>query len=58
MVKEAADRNQSEPPLFNAVFLIALVCVAGIGGWGLLDPEAMTGTFLGFTNYMLTGLSW
>ncbi|NSX55697.1 BCCT family transporter [Parasulfitobacter algicola] len=48
----------SKRPAFNAVFFISLACVAAIGGWGLIDPDAMTGTFLGFTNYMLTGISW
>ena len=53
---------EKEPPrsgaTFNAVFFISLACVAGIGAWGLIDPDAMTGTFLGFTDYMLTGISW
>lgn len=46
------------PRLFNAVFVISLALVAAIGAWGLIDPTSMTGTMLGFTNYMLTGASW
>ncbi|QBF32656.1 BCCT family transporter [Thalassococcus sp. S3] len=58
-MSEQSDPGRTErPPLFSAVFIISLVCVAGIGGWGLIDPDAMTGVFLGFTNYMLTGISW
>ena len=49
---------EEKPRLFNTVFLISLLCVAGIGIWGLFDPEAMTSVFLGFTDYMLTGISW
>ena len=41
----------------NTVFVVLMVCCAGIGGWGLVDPDSMTGTMLGFTNYMLTGVS-
>ncbi len=58
MADDLDAKKDERPPLFNAVFVISLVCVAGIGGWGLLDPDAMTGVFLGFTNYMLTGISW
>jgi glycine betaine transporter len=50
--------NREKPPLLNAVFAISLVFVAGIGIWGLLDPDGMTGAFLGFTDYFLTGISW
>jgi glycine betaine transporter len=42
----------------NTVFTVSLICVAGIGIWGLIDPDSMTGTMLGFTNYSLTGISW
>lgn len=42
----------------NTVFVVSMACCAGIGGWGLIDPDSMTGTMLGFTNYMLTGVSW
>jgi glycine betaine transporter len=42
----------------NRVFIISLIFVAAIGGWGLVDPEGMTGTALGFTDYMLQGVSW
>ena len=45
-------------PVFNAVFLISLVCVAGIGAWGVVEPDSMTSAFLGFTNYLLNGISW
>jgi glycine betaine transporter len=43
---------------FNSVFLISLALVAGIGVWGLIDPDGMTGTMLGFTNYMLSSAGW
>ncbi len=43
---------------FNRVFFISLALVAGIGAWGLFDPDGMTGTFLGITNYMLLSISW
>ena len=43
---------------FNSVFFISLALAAGIGGWGLFDPDGMTGAFLGFTDYMLAGISW
>jgi glycine betaine transporter len=42
----------------NRVFLVSLAFVAAIGGWGLVDPAGMTGAALGFTNYMLNGISW
>ncbi len=42
----------------NTVFVVSMACSAGIGIWGLIDPDSMTGTMLGFTNYMLTGVSW
>jgi glycine betaine transporter len=42
----------------NTVFVVSMACSAGIGIWGLVDPESMTGTMLGFTNYSLTGISW
>jgi hypothetical protein len=31
---------------FNRVFVIALAFTAGIGIWGLVDPQGMTGTML------------
>ena len=40
------------------MFVISLLFVAGIGGWGLVNPDQMTGTMLGFTNYMLNGIGW
>ncbi|MEL7275868.1 MAG: BCCT family transporter [Pseudomonadota bacterium] len=58
MSEDLESGEHTRPSLFNAVFIISLACVAGIGGWGLLDPDTMTSTFLGFTNYMLTGISW
>ena len=42
----------------NTVFVVSMACCAGIGIWGLVDPDSMTGTMLGFTNYSLTGISW
>ena len=56
-MSDRTDRG-AEPRVFNAVFLISLACVAGIGAWGLVDPESMTSAFLGFTDYLLTGISW
>ena len=45
-------------PLFNPVFVISLVLVAGIGAWGAVDSEGMTGAVQGFTSFLLTGISW
>ena len=42
----------------NTVFLVSMGISVAIGAWGLIDPESMTGTMLGFTNYMLTSGSW
>ncbi len=42
----------------NTVFVVSMCSCAGIGIWGLIDPDSMTGTMLGFTNYALTGVSW
>ncbi len=42
----------------NLVFVVSMAFCAAIGVWGILDPDSMTGTMLGFTNYMLTGVSW
>ncbi|MGI9449470.1 MAG: BCCT family transporter [Geminicoccaceae bacterium] len=56
MAQENAGNDEGKQ--FDSVFIISLIFVAGIGGWGLIDPEAMTGAFLGFTDYMLRGISW
>ncbi len=55
-----ADLRHDEKPSsgFGEVFFISLAFVAGIGIWGLLDPDGMTGAFLGVTDYMLTSISW
>lgn len=42
----------------NTVFIVSMACCAGIGIWGIISPDGMTGTMLGFTNYSLTGVSW
>ena len=42
----------------NTVFLVSMGFCLAIGGWGIIDPDSMTGTMLGFTNYMLTSGSW
>src|SRR6056297_1909316 len=42
----------------NRVFAVSLVLVTGFGGWGLLDPQGMSGASLGFTNYVLTSVGW
>ena len=42
----------------NTVFIVSMVLTAAIGGWGLIDPDSMTGTMLGFTNYVLKSGSW
>ena len=26
----------------NTVFVVSMACCAGIGGWGLIDPDSMT----------------
>ncbi len=43
---------------FNIVFIVSMAFCVFIGGWGLVDPDSMTGTMLGFTNYMLKSGSW
>ncbi len=42
----------------NTVFVVSMLACLGIGIWGIADPDSMTGTMLGFTNYTLTGVSW
>ena len=42
----------------NTVFVVSMGISLAIGAWGLIDPDSMTGTMLGFTNYMLTSGSW
>lgn len=42
----------------NMVFVVSMAICAGIGIWGIVDPDSMTGAMLGFVNYMLTGVSW
>lgn len=42
----------------NRVFVVSLVLVAAFAGWGLTDPEGMSGTSLGFTNFVLTSVGW
>ncbi len=50
--------NGSGGLTINTVFIVSMGCCAGIGIWGIIDPDSMTGTMLGFVNYMLTGVSW
>ena len=42
----------------NTVFVVSMASCAGIGIWGIVSPDSMTGTMLGFVNYMLRGVSW
>ncbi len=42
----------------NTVFLVSMAFCVVIGAWGLIDPESMTDTMLGFTNYVLKSGSW
>ena len=42
----------------NTVFIVSMGFCLAIGAWGMIDPDSMTGTMLGFTNYMLTNGSW
>lgn len=42
----------------NVVFAVSMAFCVGIGAWGLIDPDSMTGTMLGFTNYLLNGAAW
>jgi len=42
----------------NLVFVVSMGFCVAIGAWGLIDPASMTGTMLGFTNYMLQSGSW
>ena len=56
-MSDDADRS-TKPPVFNAVFVISLIFVAGIGAWGVMEPDSMSEAFMGFTNYLLNGISW
>lgn len=42
----------------NVVFIVSMAFCVLIGTWGLIDPDGMTGTMLGFTNYLLNGAAW
>jgi glycine betaine transporter len=42
----------------NVVFVVSMAFCVVIGAWGLVDPDSMTGTMLGFTNYLLNGAAW
>ncbi|HKK31556.1 MAG TPA: BCCT family transporter [Alphaproteobacteria bacterium] len=42
----------------NAVFLLALGVCVPVGLWGILAPEPMADTVLGFTTWFMTGASW
>src|SRR3546814_16260967 len=42
----------------NVVFTVSMVFCVIIGAWGLIDPDSMTGTMLGFTHYLLNGAAW
>lgn len=53
----SADVNKSALSM-NLVFIVSMAFCVGIGAWGLIDPGSMTGTMLGFTNYMLKSGSW
>lgn len=57
-MSQQADTGAGAGPTFNRVFFISLFFVASIGAWGLIDPNGMTGTMLGFTNYLLNGIGW
>ena len=51
-------RDDDKGARFNAVFFISLAIVAGIGAWGAISPDSMTGALLGFTDYFLQSISW
>lgn len=40
----------------NRVFVISLILVAAFGGWGVIDPNGISRTSLGFTTFMLTSI--
>lgn len=50
--------NASRSFVPNRVFVISLILVAAFGGWGLIDPDGMSSTSLGFTTFMLTSIGW
>ncbi|MFO7763644.1 MAG: BCCT family transporter [Wenzhouxiangellaceae bacterium] len=50
--------NASKTFVPNRVFVVSLILVAAFGGWGLIDPDGMSGTSLGFTTFMLTSIGW
>jgi len=54
----SSPQNASKKFVPNRVFVVSLILVAAFGGWGLIDPEGMSGTSLGFTTFMLTSIGW
>jgi len=55
MMPPASESKRFVP---NRVFVVSLILVAAFGGWGLIDPDGMSGTSLGFTTFMLTSIGW
>ncbi len=49
---------ESRGLILNRTFVISLVIVAIFGAWGLIDPDGMSATSLGFTTFMLTSVGW
>ena len=56
--KPVTESNEQRRFTLNRVFLISLVLVAAFGAGGLIDPEGMSGSSLGFTSFMLTSIGW
>jgi len=42
----------------NKVIIIALLLCLPISGWGVLAPDQMAASVLGFTSYFMIGASW
>jgi glycine betaine transporter len=43
---------------FNKVVVIALLLCLPIGAWGVIAPEQMAASVLGFTGFFMVGASW
>nr|WP_272212966.1 BCCT family transporter [Marinicella sp. W31]MDC2878899.1 BCCT family transporter [Marinicella sp. W31] len=43
---------------FNKVVIISLLLCLPIGAWGVVAPDQMAASVLGFTSYFMVGASW
>ena len=42
----------------NTVFVVSVLLCGGIGAWGVIDPDSMTGAAQALTGFALDSLSW